>query len=266
MAAAADLEGKLLDLAATTPLASPQAVAAKRRQRDDAWRQLRADLLDPAHLPASRRWLDGVGQFERHLVEADQLADNAVSDAERVAAHAAYARRLDDERRKAAAARDRIATLEAKRQGTWDAWKAAWSGVGIVPSHPADMVAWRIALEGLLSRRDKVEGQRDALIASEGTARTVEPAVRALAADVGLAAADQLDDLPLVAAQIDERLRTLAGTWDSVRDLDARKRDIQRRIAALTAAEERCNTSAGRLARPLGIGRADHQPLGNRND
>ena len=249
VAAAADLEGKLLDLAATTPLASPQAVAAKRRQRDDAWRQLRADLLDPAHLPASRRWLDGVGQFERHLVEADQLADNAVSDAERVAAHAAYARRLDDERRKAAAARDRIATLEAKRQGTWDAWKAAWSGVGIVPSHPADMVAWRIALEGLLSRRDKVEGQRDALIASEGTARTVEPAVRALAADVGLAAADQLDDLPLVAAQIDERLRALAGTWDSVRDLDARKRDIQRRIAALTAAE---SDATRRLADWLG--------------
>jgi uncharacterized protein YhaN len=245
LATVADLEGKLLDLAATTPLASPQAVAAKRQQRDDAWRQLRADLLDPAHPPATRQLLDGVGQFERHLVEADQLADNAVSDAERVAAHAAHARRLDDERRKAAAARDRFATFEAKRQATWDAWTAAWSGVGIAPSHPADMAAWRITLEGLLSRRDKVEGQRDLLVASEGTARTVEPAVRALAADVGLAAADQVGDLPLVAAQIDERLRAFAGSWDSVRDLEARRRDIQRRVAGLTAAE---NDAAGRLA------------------
>jgi uncharacterized protein YhaN len=152
---------------------------------------------------------------------------------------------LDDERRKAAAARDRIATFEAKRQATWDAWTAAWSGAGIAPSHPAEMAAWRIALEGLLSRRDKVEGQRDLLVANEGTARTVEPAVRALAADVGLAAADQLGDLPLVAAQIDERLRALAGTWDSVRDLEARRRDIQRRVAGLTAAE---NDAARRLA------------------
>jgi uncharacterized protein YhaN len=245
LATVADLEGKLLDLAATAPLASPEAVAAKRRQRDDAWRQLRARLLDPTHLPEPRQWLDGVGQFERHLVEADQLADNAVSDAERVAAHAAYVRRLNDERRKAGAARDRIATLEAKRQATWDAWTAAWSRVGIVPPHPANMVAWRIALEGLLSRRDKVEGQREVLVASEDTARAVEPAVRALAADVGLAAGDQAGDLPLVAAQIDERLRALAGTWDSVRDLEARRRDIQRRIAALTAAE---NEAARRLA------------------
>jgi chromosome segregation protein len=49
----------------------------------------------------------------------------------------------------------------------------------------------------------------------------------------------------LVAAQIDERLRALAGTWDSVRDLEARRRDIQRRVAGLTTAE---NDAASRLA------------------
>ena len=238
VATIADLEDKLVDLTANAPLASPQAVAAKRRQRDDAWRELRAGLVEMSDQPAPRQRLDVVARFERHASEADQLADQAVSDAGRVAAHAAYAQRLDDENRKQAAAHDSFASLQTQRQAIWDAWAAAWTGVGIVPSHPADMVTWRISLDGLLSRRDKVEGQRDSLTASEVTARTVEPAVRALAADVGLVAADQLDDVLLVTAQIDDRLRKLVANWDSVRDLDARRRDTQRRIGVLIATED----------------------------
>jgi hypothetical protein len=190
---------------------------------------LRGALFSSLEAPAGSQLAELVSLFERYSSEADQLADHAVSDAKRVAAHAVQTRRLEEERSKEAGAKKRIALLEDRQHEILKAWTAAWDDTGIAPSHSSEMASWRLALQALLDRREKLENQRDEIAEIEATIRNIEPALRALAAEVGLREIEQVG-VALVAKQIEDRLQTLVESWDKGRDLEARIRDTQRRI------------------------------------
>ena len=242
LAGAADAEAKLQDLTSVRPVASAEVIAVKRQERDSVWNALRATLFGSSEALRPGQLADLVTRFERYSLEADRMADQAVNDADRIAAHAIHSARLKDERSKQAGAEARIAALEKRREGVVEGWVAAWEATGIMPLHPAEMTAWCAALAGLLERREKLVSERNKLAAIKATIQKIEPEVRVLAAQVGLHDANGLD-LEVVCSGIENRLRTLTDAWDRSRDLETRVRDGQRRIEELIAARTEAESS-----------------------
>jgi uncharacterized protein YhaN len=228
-AAVSDAEAKLRDLTSVRPVASPDVIAAKRQERDATWNEVRGALFGSLESLATDQRVDLVTRFERRSSEADLIADQAVSEADRVAAFAVQSLRLKEERAKEADATARIRSLEERRQEVLKSWGAAWQSAGIAPLLPTEMAHWRIILEGLLERREKLIGQRERLAELETAIRVIEPEVRVLAAEVGLRDADR-PDIAAICDGIETRLKALTEAWDNSRDLETRIRDTQHRI------------------------------------
>ena len=231
-AAASDAEAKLRDLTSVRPVASPDVIAAKRRERDATWNEVRGALFGSMESLTTGQRADLVTRFERRSSEADLIADQAISEADRVAAFAVQGLRLEEERAKEADATARISSLEARRQEVWETWAAAWQSAGIAPLPPTEMAHWRIILQGLLERREKLIEQRERLAELETAKRVIEPEVRVLAAAVGLGDADR-PDVAAIYEEIETRLKDLTEAWDNSRDLETRIRDTQHRIDEL---------------------------------
>jgi hypothetical protein len=98
------------------------------------------------------------------------------------------------------------------------------------------MTSWRSALEGLLDRREKLEGLRDLRVAMDTEIRNIEPALRTLAAEIGLLETEGIE-VALVATQVERRLQSIGEAWEAARDLDSRMSDVNHRIETLVAAE-----------------------------
>jgi len=235
-------ESKLREITSGGPVPSAEIIASKRQQRDDDWSDLRATLFGSSKPLTGGRLAEVVASFERHSSESDQLADSAAADAERVATHAVESRRLVEECRKQAEAKNRIATSEGRQQEMLNAWIAAWAPTGIAPRHPSEMAGWRLAVDGLFDRRERLEGLRDAATSLEAAVRNIEPVLRTLAADVGLRGLETAD-VALLATQIEDRLRSISESWEVARDLDTRMRDARHRIEKLVEAESEAKRS-----------------------
>jgi uncharacterized protein YhaN len=240
--AAATAESKLLELASSGPVPSAEIVAAKRQQRDADWWLLRGALFASSQALSVGRLAEVVASFERYSSEADQLADQAASDAKRVAAHAVETRRLSDERAKEADIKNRLTVLEKEHQEVLSSWTAAWKPAGIAPLHPSEMVSWRLALEGLFGRREKLEALRHKLAAIDVAITNAEPVLRMLAAEVGLSK-DEKTDIAFLPPRIADRLQAMNASWDQTRNLDSRISDTQQRIGKLIAIEAEAERS-----------------------
>jgi uncharacterized protein YhaN len=174
-------ESKLREITSGGPVRSAEIIASKRHQRDADWSDLRATLFGSSKPLTGGRLAEVVASFERHSSESDQLADSAATDAERVATYAVESRRLVEECRKQAEAKNRIAAFEGRQQEMLNAWIAAWAPTGIAPRHPSEMAGWRSAVDGLFDRRERLEGLRDAAASLEAAVRNIEPVLRTLA-------------------------------------------------------------------------------------
>jgi uncharacterized protein YhaN len=236
-AAVSDAEAKLRDLTSVRPVASPDVIAAKRQERDAAWSEVRGALFGSSQSLAPGQRADLVTRFERRNSEADLIADQAISEADRVAAFAVQSSRLKEERAKEADATARIRSLETRRQEVLETWASAWQSAGIAPLPPTEMAHWRIILEGLLERREKLIEQRERLADLETAIRVIEPEVRVLAAEIGLGDADRLD-IAAIRDGIETRLKALTEAWDNSRELEIRIRDTQHRIDELVEADK----------------------------
>jgi uncharacterized protein YhaN len=234
--ALAAIEAKLREVASGRPIPSVESISAKRQLRDTEWGRLRATLFGSTEALAGVSLTECVASFESHSLEADRLADSAASDAKRVAAHAVESRRLVEECVKETEAKNRLTALEASRQEMLETWTAAWAPAGIVPLPPTEMAPWLSAVEGLLDRREKLESLREELATIETAVRNIEPVLGVLALEAGLVELKDLD-VALVAARVEDRLRSISDSWDSARDLETSMRDTQGRIDKLVAAE-----------------------------
>jgi uncharacterized protein YhaN len=174
--------------------------------------------------------------FEQHSAEADRLADSAASDAERVAAHAAESRRLAEEQRKEADAKDRVEALEEERRQALETWHTAWAPAGISPLPPAEMAVWQSSVKALFERRAKRDALRDEFDRIDGAVRAIEPMLQVFADEIALPRVDGLD-AGLLAHRIEGRLDEIASNWNEARDLEISARDIQARIDKLRLAE-----------------------------
>jgi len=230
------IDARLRDRASGRPVPTTDTIIAKRKQRDEEWGRLRITLFGGTEALTGAALPEVVTDFERHSLEADRLADDATGDAGRVAAHNADTVLLAEERKKQESAKEQLLGAETRHNEIAEAWTATWAPAGVVPLPPSEMNAWLLAVHGLLERREKLNLLRGSFATIEMAVRGIEPALAALASDVGLEVVPGLSAGPL-AARIEDRLRLISESWDGARDLDTRMQDAQARIEELTIAQ-----------------------------
>jgi len=253
------IEARLRDRAAGRPVPTADAIISKRQQRDEEWGRLRSTIFGGTEALTGAALPEVVADFERHSSEADRLADDATGDAGRVAAHNADTALLADEHRKQGGAKEQLKDAETRRNEITETWTAIWAPAGIAPLSPSEMTAWLLAANGLLERRGKLNLLGASLAAIHTAIRGIEPALVALANEVGLPEVQGLN-AGLLAARIEDRIRLISESWDGARDLDTRMQDTQGRIEELTTAQtEAANRRDGWLERwtlalpPIGL-------------
>lgn len=230
------IETRLRNLASGSPVPTPDAIAAKRQQRDQEWGRLRSTLFGETEALTGAALPQVVSDFEGHSSAADQLADAAAGDASRVASHKADTALLAEEGKKKDSAKAQLAAAEGHHKEIAETWTTLWAPAGVVPLPPLEMTAWLSAVNGLLERREKLNLLRSSLTAIDVALQGIEPALVALANEAGLPEVQGLG-AGLLAARIEERLRLISESWDGARDLDTRAQDAQGRIEEHTTAQ-----------------------------
>ncbi|MBL0156815.1 MAG: hypothetical protein IPP47_06885 [Bryobacterales bacterium] len=180
------IEARLRDLACGRPIPTAETIAAKRQQRDEDWRRLRETLFGGKDALTGEPLVDVISAFERKSSEADRLSDDAASDAERVASHAAETGRLADEHRRSGTAKEHLLALAAREQELTIAWGTVWAPAQLTPLPPAEMAAWVVAANALLERRERMALLCDQLAEIDAAVQGIEPALAALADEAGL--------------------------------------------------------------------------------
>ncbi|MBX9739213.1 MAG: AAA family ATPase [Beijerinckiaceae bacterium] len=230
------LTQSLNDLAAGGPIPTPEAIRAKRQERDAHWALISRtifgppDALDPATLSST------VASFEIAKAEADRLADDRAADATRVAAHAEGKRRLRDIETRIAAIRSRHAAATSARAALQDEWNVDWMGAGLSPRAPRDMLAWRIELDALLVRRDRWRQRQAQHRAQLEQIESARPALTKLIEDLDLAPMPGLP-LPAVAQRVEREIAEASRAWEAAREYETLLADLERRAAASHDAE-----------------------------
>ena len=234
-------EAALKAEAGARPVPSLAAIAAERAARDAQWLRLRATLFGEADALDAANLVPAAAGFERHRGEADRLADEAVSDAKRVAHHSLVTAQLQDECERRSAQQSELEALRASHEAKEAEWRRLWQPADIDPLPPGEMAAWLLAVTALLARRDKNETLRGEIATLDAVAARVAPALAALAAALDLAAETTTAPPPAaalsLAMRIGERLRVIGDRWDGVRDLDTRMGEARRRIRQFEADE-----------------------------
>lgn len=231
-----EIERSLAQITAERAVPTAEAIAEKRRLRDEEWKRLRVTLVGGEEPPSGAALLDTIASFERYGSEADRLADDAAHDAERVAAHASENGRLKEERASKEDAEQELSGIEARRKKLMDSWTDKWNEVDVIPLPPSEMSTWLLTVNALLERRDKLETLRDHLSASDSAIRGIEPALKHLSIEMGIAIDHELG-ISNAVAQITEQLRTLGESWDKSRDLDTGMRACQNRMKEFSEAQ-----------------------------
>ncbi len=221
---------RLSTLAAGRPLATATRIDAARGEREDAWRPLRATLLGAHDAPPPDALPDRVRGFERLTAEADRLADEASSDAGRLAKHGLETQRLDEQTRAYALAQAGEAEEAAKRGDIERAWADLWQGVSARPRPPAQMRDWVGRVTEALGARDRLLQRRAAHEAEARDLAAVAPALGALAADLGLPPIDGLD-VGRQADRVERRLDEAAKAFNASRATEARYAEACRLFA-----------------------------------
>ncbi|MFG1479428.1 AAA family ATPase [Xanthobacter sp. V4C-4] len=201
----------VLDAAGTAPTA--QAIAASREARDELWRQLRPVLLaQRPPLPTDGAQAEA---FERALAAADRLADERLSESQRLADLARTALDLADLAARHAAAATRHAAAEAARDTALDHWRHLWRASGLAPTPDAGAIA-------LLREVEALRQETEVLAAQQAEAAQLAEAVRwdraraeALRADLAL---PPLGDAPIRMAELRAAVAGRAEAFQRQRD------------------------------------------------
>ena len=223
----ADLKARLEDEALTGPVMTRAEIDRIRAHRDALW----------------QRYTEAGGGADDYLAAvsgADEAADSALDDAERVSRHADYNQRLEmagrrhsellQEREKAAKA------LETAKQ----AFAALFDAIGVTPRRPDEMTEWLRDVQRLLDERDAVLSLGDRRNGLSGLADDLHATLKRQAIAINAAA-----DLPLAALArlVEAGLERLAERWEAAREregaLKASRQVIERRERDLATLEPR---------------------------
>ena len=208
-------EARVSDLSQGSPVPSAELIAQARARRDAIWSRLR-----DGGPPAPQETI----AFEAATREADQLADAAARDANRVAEYAAALRLRDQSRARAEAAAQQLQALQVQKDQLTQEWLSLWAPIMARPATPSEMQVWLVSARTLLQRQRTLAERLAALKGLNSDIASLQPALEKLQADCGVAG----DLAPIAAlAAIEERLRDHAARWERARE--ARSRALQHR-------------------------------------
>ena len=214
---------------------SPEALQARRQNRDGDWRILRAALLGEAPAePGSPSIRQKVSLFESGLTETDRLADALIADSARVAEAQAARDKMALAQRKLELAEAELKLLARQVAQAQQDWTEEWRDCGLSPTEPRKMLAWRGQADLLLDAREalarKQAKARDwqALLAQAGLG------LEALASACGLEPLAGVDSARL-ARRIEAKIAEIAKAQDKARAEEAEIADAPRRIGELQA-------------------------------
>jgi uncharacterized protein YhaN len=236
----AEIEQALADAERTGPIVTREQIVGAREARDAQWQSIRDGLTNAGPSPDGKM----IATFAASLAEADQLADTALSDADRVSRHAdnrLRQARLLQEREVAAKRLQERKETSAKALAAFAALFAA-SGVSVLD--PAAMLEWRRGLETLFRERRALRDLQDERNEAALTETRVAPALK----DIADATGYKSGRLPpgAMADGLRKHLRLLSERWnesrmregeigaarDRLTRLGEQQQDIERRQAA----------------------------------
>jgi hypothetical protein len=167
--------------------------------------------------------------FEATRSEADALADAAILDAQRVAAHAELSR--ERVRREAIVAErtEGLAIVEGQKQAALGDWASAWTPSGFVPLSPAEMASWLLAVTSLLDRYAKLNDRKAQKRRILGQIETGRPALAALIVDLGLSPVLGLP-IPSELKRAESEIDRISEGWDAARTSDTLMADLATRV------------------------------------
>lgn len=241
---------KLDVLNAGTQLATPEAVASARQERDAALADVRARLA------ADRAPDDDTAGMvlAEAIAHADRLADRRDADASRIAEHALVSAALNEAVALREAATRRAAEWSAALAAAEEQWTELLARAGFAaPVPPSGWTAWRADRDRALAALDDVgtaTGARDRLAKALDAART--GLVRALAG-AGLVADDTADAVSLVV--------TATAALERLEPAIRRREGLLTREQALAEAADALARDATALAVRCAALDADHTAL-----
>jgi uncharacterized protein YhaN len=238
----AQLSRALSDLSASGPIPTPDAIAAARAERDARWSRLSAILLGGATPADAISTPAHIAAFELAKAEADRLADARATDATRVAAHLDKTRQATEATARIEACETHGANLESASQRLREEWTAHWGEADVQPLAPADMLSWRVEIDGLLARRDRWRDRQSQHTAGQRGIEDARPAFDALVRDLGLEAMAGLP-VPALADRISAEIGNVSRLWSAARDDEAIIRDLAKRAEAAAEAEAKAQES-----------------------
>ncbi|MBK1792947.1 AAA family ATPase [Devosia sp. WQ 349] len=233
--AAAEIERLAGQLAQADPdrdLPSAESIAAVRQYRDELFVRLRDALLhSSAQLPAEEAGL-ATSNYERQVRLADQRADAAFADVERVSRLADLKLRFSERQLETRQLADELGRLSVERAAAEADYRAIFVPVGVTPASPREMSVWLAAVGDLLARRHDLLLLEHELAEQDRRDAELAPVLQSLATASGLGADIRMPTASQVRA-IEARLAQLSEAWTERRSLDGRRQDSVRRREAL---------------------------------
>ncbi|WP_174800787.1 ATP-binding protein [Martelella limonii] len=232
------LEGLIAGDRKAGPVPTRDRISAARARRDQLFSQL-GESGDAAGYAAAVR-------------AADDLADSALDDAERVARHADNLRRLDGEKARRAEAETRRAEAAAALASGEKAYAALFSALDVMPATPEIMLEWLQRVEQLLDSRTALSALDDRLQILSRRNDLLLEALGRLAAELG---SDSTLPLSALARAVEADLNRLAERWAEAREhegaLKAARQAIEKAMAEVERLEREEATVAARFAESL---------------
>jgi uncharacterized protein YhaN len=187
---------------------------------------------------------ENLRELKRTIVEADQLADAALADAERVSRHAQLSLRRRELQQAIAAAELAARQSEIAASDAVTEFQDLFHAAPVVPTAPERMIEWRRAVDELSQRASALDQVRDELEALRLREETLRPVLLAVADAIGLASA-ALPPLALARA-LDRRLGDLAERWTESRSLEGKRLAAQEALQRLEEQETAMRRQAER--------------------
>jgi len=228
--ALAEAEREIVALQREGDVATREDLATARQARDEAFDRL-SEALDDGPPRERRRAFDALGAEGRKI---DATTDLLLTGAERAARYAAAC----EKRARVQRDYERMRAAQDERLARWRAlsadWRAVWTGVGVEPSAPREMAAWRERVSEMLQERERLDGGRLEIDALAQELEAMKPSLLRLVAEMG----EEADPaLPIEAAHKLARatLERLQRRWTDARTAVTLR---EKALATLARAEQ----------------------------
>ncbi|MDO6462291.1 AAA family ATPase [Granulosicoccaceae sp. 1_MG-2023] len=137
----------------------PEALEARRGDRDAHWRSIRRGIAGESPLPPPA----ALDQYEGRVIEADELADALRENADWVSQLALAEDAVSEQDSALQAARETLSRLQAAQADCREAWQKLWLDCGVTPGSATEMRGWLRSLDEIRRRATQLLQDRERL-------------------------------------------------------------------------------------------------------